>query len=154
MKAILVLISILVMGNSARAQVDWIRFASLSDSMQETPKPIVVFIHAPWCNYCKMMQKFVFKDDVISRQLNQNFYSIALDAEAKDTVRFKGVSFAPERQPNGKLLHDLAVKIGAVDGKLSYPTTVFLDSSSEVVAQFQGYLNKDEFGIVLKTLTK
>ena len=81
MKAILVLISILVMGNSARAQVDWIRFASLSDSMRETPKPIVVFIHAPWCNYCKMMQKFVFKDDVISRQLNQNFYSIALDHE-------------------------------------------------------------------------
>ncbi len=41
MKAILVLISILVMGNSARAQVDWIRFASLSDSMRETPKTLL-----------------------------------------------------------------------------------------------------------------
>ena len=154
MKAIGVLISILVIGNVAMTQVNWVRFESLSDSMGLTPKPIVVFIHAPWCNYCKMMQKFVFKDDVLSRLLNQDYYSIALDAETTDTIRYRGMDFAPEMQPNGKLLNRLAMKIGAVDGKLTYPTTVFLESNLNVVAQFQGYLNKDEFGIVLKTLTK
>ena len=42
MKAIGVLISILVIGNVAMTQVNWVRFESLSDSMGLTPKPIVV----------------------------------------------------------------------------------------------------------------
>ncbi len=144
----------LVLVNFSVAQVNWIRLENLSDSLTLQPKPVFVFIHAPWCGYCKMMEHNVFSDQELSNQLNRDYYCISLDAEMPDTLYYGGIDYPPEPQPNGKLINSLAKKIGAVDGKLNFPTCVFLDAKLIVQAQYASYLKKSDLQYVLKTLTK
>ena len=144
----------LVLVNISFTQVNWIRLENLSDSLILKPKPVFVFIHAPWCGYCRMMEHNVFSDQELSNQLNSDYYCISLDAEMPDTLSYGGIDYPPEPQPNGKLINSLAKKIGAVDGKLNFPTCVFLDAKLIVQAQYTSYLKKSDLQHVLKTLTK
>jgi len=144
----------LVLVNFSFSQVNWIRLENLSDSLILKPKPVFVFIHAPWCGYCRMMEHNVFSDQELSNQLNRDYYCISLDAEMPDTLSYGGIDYPPELQPNGKVINSLAKRIGAVDGKLNYPTCVFLDAKLIVQAQYASYLKKSDLQYVLKTLTK
>ena len=153
MKIVLLIFSIITV-NSAMTQIDWIPISSLSDSLRARPKPVFIFIHTTWCSYCEMMQHRVFQDEIIVDQLNQEYYSILLDAEKADTISFKDVVIFPERLPNGKIVNGLAKNIGMVEGKLAYPTSVFFDSQLNIQAQYPSYLKSDDFGTVLQTLTK
>lgn len=139
---------------TARAQVEWISLDELSDRMEGNPKPVFVFIHAPWCGYCRMMEKNVFTDGEVGRGINQDYYSISIDAENSDTLMYRGVLYPPDVQPNGKMINRLAKQIGEVDGKLTFPTCVFLDTNLVVRAQYNSYLKKSELTSILKTLTK
>jgi len=154
MMRLIISVSFLFFVNFSFTQVNWIQLEKLSDSLILKPKPVFVFIHAPWCGYCRMMEHNVFSDHEISSQLNRNYYCISLDAEKPDTLSYGGIDYPPEQQPNGKLINSLARRIGEIDGKLNYPTSVFLDSKLIVQAQYASYLKKSDLLYVLKTLTK
>ena len=136
-----------------QAQVNSFQFYQL-DSLQRTAKkPVVVFIHTDWCRYCGSMKNITLKEDSVAALLNENFYFISFNAETKDDVVFDSKRF--KYRPTGPTtgIHDLAIKLGIINGRLSYPTLCFLDSDYKILLQQPGYIRPAELTKILTKLT-
>jgi thioredoxin-related protein len=91
-------------------------------------KPAVVYLFTPSCGYCKAMDKSVFSDRDIRREL----------AAGTVFVRINGETAAGAAREN---------KI------IGYPTTILLDDSGNKIIQIPGYIGKKDFKAVLSYLT-
>lgn len=120
------------------------------DSLQKTePKPILIFIYTDWCNHCKHLQYTSLKNKAVSEILHQYFYFLPFNAEEKRDIAFAGTKFS--FQPTGIQtgIHELAIKLGVINGVLSFPTLVLLDKAYKPVWRYSGYLNAKELKTVL-----
>lgn len=111
---------------SGYAQTRFSTFVQL-DSLEKTDKrPVLVFITAPWCVYCRAMKRTTFRNKKLAETLNRDFYVLELDAEKNQNIHFGGKDY--RFRPNGERqgLQELAVKLGLANGQMSYPTLVFL----------------------------
>ena len=113
-------------------------------------KPIVVFLHTDWCNYCNLMQQTTFKDKEVVKNLNTNYYFISFNAESKKEVNFLGqiYKFVPTGLKTGK--HQIAEVLGNVNGKINYPTTVILNTNYQIEAQFPYMLSSNDLIKILE----
>lgn len=79
----------LAMGSSALADVRW--STDIEQSLQaaaQARKPVLMEFTAPWCVYCKRMEKTTFADPVVADRINQHFVAIQVDADRhKDLVK-------------------------------------------------------------------
>lgn len=133
----------------SQAQVKWTPVEKLYDKLQEESRPVFAFIHAPWCSYCKLQQKKVFSDPKIATRLNEEYYCISINAETTETLYYAGTAYPSDLQSNGKYLNSLAKLIGEKDGKMNYPTNVFLSEGLVVQEQYPTYLRKSDFKYLL-----
>ncbi len=146
-------IAVVISSTFGWAQVNWVQIEDLEDSLSREQKPVYVFIHTSWCGYCKMMKHKVFADEKLQTRLNEDFYCVSINAETPDTLEYAGTKYPSELQSNGTYLNSLAKFLGEVNGKMSYPTNVFLSKQLVVEQQVAGYMRKGDFKYVLKTLT-
>jgi len=93
------------------------------------------------------MEEKTFSDDKIIKLLNTEYYAVRFDAEGKEPVNFKGKTykFVPQGR-NG--YHELAAVL--MRGKLSYPTSVFLDENLNLITTLPGYVTPDKMEPILK----
>lgn len=74
--------------------------------------------------------------------MKENYYLVKLDAEQKEEIEFKGNTFKfIARGRRG--YHELAAAL--LQGRLSYPTTVFLDEEFRVITPVPGFRQAPEF---------
>lgn len=128
-------------GTCSKAQtLRWTSFENLNDSLRKQRRPLLVFIHTDWCQYCKMMEAKTFTDPQVVSALNEQFYCLDLNAEQKHTLTFlnKKYKFKPSGVNTG--VHELAEVLGNEKGKLTYPTTVFFDQNLQLQSRFIGVL--------------
>lgn len=92
------------------------------------------------------MDKDVFTDPVIAGILNNEYYPVKFNAESKDPVMFNNKKFINDGTLNG--VHQLAYAL--LNGKLSYPTVVFLNSKGELITPVPGYRSAKEFEPLLE----
>ncbi len=113
-------------------------------------KPIVVFLHTDWCNYCNLMQQTTFKDNEVVKNLNTNYYFISFNAESKKEVNFLGqiYKFVSTGIKTGK--HQIAEVLGSVNGEINYPTTVILNTNYQIEAQFPYMLTSNDLIKILE----
>lgn len=141
MKKIL-LISLLFLSVPAFAQtgkVNWLTFEQAIERNKTNPKTILVDMYTDWCGWCKKMDKETYSNKVIADYINKHFHPVKFNAEQKEDVVFKGHTF--KFVPNGRRgYHELAASL--MDGKMSYPTTILLNSEVELMQRIPGYLNK------------
>ena len=137
---------------SGFAQLKTYTFEEAEKVVKENPKPIVVFIHTSWCNYCKMMENSTFKNTEIVALLNDNFYFISLDAETKKDIYFNNhkFSFKPNGQNTG--IHELATALATINSRIVYPTITILQSDFSMVFQKHSFLNSKELLAILKKI--
>jgi len=121
-------------------QINWKSTESIEQEFQNRPKYIMVYIHTDWCKICKMQENTVFADDSLSQMINDRFYPLELDAETKTPVIFFGRSYAAATNNSH---HEMARYFGSIDGQLSFPTTLILDSRFQVVFRKSGLLSKE-----------
>ena len=135
---------------SSIAQLKTYTFEEAEKLVKENPKPIVVFIHTSWCNYCKMMENSTFKNREIITILNSEFYFISLDAESKSAIHFNGhkFQFIPRGQNTG--IHELATALATINSKVVYPTFTILKSDYSIVFQKHSFLSGKELLVILK----
>lgn len=127
--------------------VNWMGWEEAIAANDTIPKKILVFVHTEWCGWCKRMDYEVFKNDEIYDYINANYYAVKFDAEMKEDIVYKEMTF--KYVPNGrKGYHELANSL--LDEKLSYPTTVFLDENENRITNVAGYQTKDDTMIILK----
>jgi len=137
--------------SSSFAQLKTYTFQEAELLSKENPKPIVVFIHTYWCNYCKMMENNTFKNKEVIAELNTNFYFISFDAETKEPINFNEHTF--QFQPTGTNtgIHELATALATINGQVVYPTLTVLATDASIIFQQHSYISAKTF---LKILEK
>ncbi|TMM32268.1 DUF255 domain-containing protein [Polaribacter aestuariivivens] len=150
-KIIFFLIIVFVAANiKAQDKVKWLSFEEAIALNKETPKPILIKVFATWCGYCKKMDLETYSNQTIAKIINENFYAIALNGEEKKDIVYKNHTF--KYQKSGRTAyHELAVTL--MNGKLSYPTTIFLNNAEVVIERIPGYLDKESFEKILSYLS-
>ena len=129
--------------------VHWYTFAQAVELQKKNPKPIMVDVYTSWCGPCKMMSANTFGNDILSKYLNEHYYPVKFNAETRDTVIFGGNTFI-NKNPAGtqRPVHDFASSI--LDGKLMYPSIVFLNDKVQRIQVVTGYYPPAQFEPILK----
>lgn len=135
---------------SGFAQLKPLTFEEAERIALQNPKPIVVFIHTNWCNYCKMMENSTFKNKEVIHLLNEGFYFISFDAESKKPINFNDQIFIHKPTGPNSGIHELATALATIDNQLSYPTIVILDDEKRILFQKQSYLSAKELQSILE----
>lgn len=139
MKNYIIILLIALFGTSVNAQeVNWITFEKAIELNKKEKKMILLDVYTDWCGYCKKMDKTTYKNKVIVNLINKHFYAVKLDGEGKKDITYKDYTFK-YRQKGRSKFHELPATI--LNGKLSYPTTVFLDKNEKLIDRIPGYLN-------------
>lgn len=139
----LVFVTMGVMGLNAQTStekptINWVSFEELDKLHDETPKPVFIDIYTNWCGWCKRLDKTTFVDESLVKYMNENYYAVKFNAENPVDITFGGQKFP--FVPNGKRGYsELAYKF--MNGKMSYPTLVFLNENLEVLQPVPGYLD-------------
>lgn len=130
-------------------QISWISFDQLTDSMRQNPKPVMIFIHTSWCKYCAMQENNTFTDDELVKDLNNSFYLLKLNAEETASILFLNRVYKYIPSGYGTGYHELAAFLGKENGKLEFPTTVFLSKSMVLRKRFQGFINASTLSAII-----
>ncbi len=117
-------------------KVNWLTFEEAVEASKKEPKKIMIDLYTYWCGWCKHMDKKTFNNSKVSDYLNENFYAVKLDAEQREEIKFNGHTFKwVEGGRNG--IHTLAYSL--LEGKLSYPTVVYLNEKFERIMISPGF---------------
>jgi thioredoxin-related protein len=132
-----------------KGPVHWYTFSEAVELQKKNPKPIIVDIYTSWCGPCKMMSKNTFGDEKIAKYLNQYYYPVKFNAETFDSVTFNGYTFKNKNAPGtNRPVHDFAISI--LDGKLVYPSIVFLNEQIQRIQVVTGYYQPAQFEPLMK----
>ncbi|MBK9291008.1 MAG: DUF255 domain-containing protein [Bacteroidetes bacterium] len=136
-----------VHGLAAQQAVQWHSFEKAVGLASQKPRKIFIDMYTDWCGWCKKMDKDTFGNPVIAAYLNKHFYPVKFDAERKDTVTFMGQKFVNTNPGRSRHSHELARTL--LQGKMSYPSFVFMDEEMRVITVVPGYFPPADFEPVL-----
>ncbi|RRQ49085.1 DUF255 domain-containing protein [Maribacter algicola] len=125
-------------------EVKWLSWNEAAElaATDKNPKKVFVDVYTDWCGWCKKMDKDTFQNPEVAAYMTENFYMIKLDGEGADPIEFKGKTY--KFVPSGrKGYHELAAAL--MQGRLSYPTTIFLDEDFNVLSPVPGYQKPEPF---------
>ncbi|HUW93833.1 MAG TPA: DUF255 domain-containing protein [Bacteroidales bacterium] len=123
------------------ASVKWYTIEEAASLAKTTPRPIFVDAYTDWCGWCKKLDSETFSNPVIADILNSRFYPVKFDAESSAPVTFQDRTFVND----GKLGKTHQLTYALLQGKLSYPTVVFLTAKSELITPVSGYRAAKDF---------
>ena len=116
---------------------DWRAWNDGMKQASTTGRPVIVDVYTNWCGWCRRMDKDVYQQAEIADYLKRKFVTIKLNAEAQDGARWQGRDYTSQ---------DLSQQF-RVSG---YPTTIFLRSTGEHMANVPGYVPADRFLLLLR----
>ena len=120
----------------------WLSWEEAMALHEKEPKKIILNVYTEWCAWCARMDKTTFEDPHLAKYINDNFYTVKLDAEFKEELMYKGQAYNYIKRGK-KGYHMLAAKL--LSGRMSYPTTVFMDNDLQVIQSIVGYKTPAEF---------
>ena len=122
------------------AGLSWYNIDDL-DQMNIGNRRVMIDMYTSWCGWCKVMDKKTFTDPQVVQYLNDNFVLVKFNAERRDPIQFQGETY--EWINTGRRgVNKLAMKM--MNGRLGYPTMVYLDSNLNKIKSVPGYKKPDE----------
>lgn len=139
--------ALLTFGAVAQKKIHWMTIEEAVEAQKKEPKKIMIDVYTDWCGPCKMMMSRTFTDEKTIDYINKNYYAVKFNAEGNSTVSFKGKDYTnPNYDPNkaGRNgTHEFTMAIAPVNGRVAYPTLVYLDEEANMLTPVQGYLTPD-----------
>jgi len=142
------------MVNPSKVEVDktkikWYTLAEAVELNKTNKKKFAIDIYTSWCHWCKVMDKETFTDPAVIAYMNEHFYAVKFDAESKENITFQGKDFKFVNAGR-RGINTLAYFL--LDGKLSYPTIVYLDEALNKVKKAPGFKKPAQMIEVLKDI--
>ena len=105
--------------------ITWTGFNEALAQGRDFDKPVFIHFTAPWCKWCKKMQRETYTDPKVIRFMDENFVAVMVDTEK---------------------LPSLARKYHVE----SLPTLWFLDSQGKALTNIEGFVGPDKLLRVLE----
>ena len=132
---------------NASESIHWLSFQQVVELNKTVPKKIFIDMYTEWCGWCKRLDATTYMDKNIIEYLNKNYYPVRMDAEMKDTIFYDGKMFVNPEPTQSRSTHQLANAL--LNGKLSYPTLIYLDERMSMLSQVPGYMTAENLMPVL-----
>ena len=131
-----------------KAKVNWVHINDMEKLVIAEPKPIIMDVFTTWCGPCKMMMAKTFTNQSVVKFVNENFHAVKFNAEGNDTISFQGNKYInpgydPKKAKTRNGTHQFA-GIASVNGRLAYPTLVYLNEKLEILQSIQGYMTPEQ----------
>lgn len=133
--------------SNVSSSIQWLTLQEAIDKNKKKPKKIFIDLYTDWCGWCKVMDKQTFTDQQIIEYMNANYYAVKMNAEKNEVISFKGKDYNFVAQGN-RGYHELAAEL--MQGKMSYPTVVFLDEKMDLLQPIPGFRKPAEMDVILK----
>jgi len=117
-------------------KIKWYTWEEAAALNAENPKKIIVDVYTDWCGWCKVMDKKTFTNEDVIKYINENFYAVKFNAEQKENIEFNGHTFKFINEGR-RGVHELAYSL--LDGRLGYPSIVYLNEKYERVTVSPGF---------------
>ncbi len=127
--------------------IEWISIEKAIEMNKIVPKLILIDVYTDWCGWCKRMDKTTYSNKVIIDYINKNYYAVKLDGEQKEDIVFNNYTFKFKAQGRRGYNEFTAALL---NGKLSYPTTVFMNEKVQLLDRVPGYLDATMMEKVIK----
>ncbi len=108
--------------------IKWYDIQQAFELNKKELRPILIDVYTESSSWCRLMMKSTFAKKGIADFINNNFYPVRFNAESLDTVEYQGRKYF-NRRIGRKPTHDLASIL--LEGKLSYPSIVFIDRAGK-----------------------
>lgn len=123
-------------------EINWLTFEEAYEAHKTNPKPWLIDISTEWCGWCKRMDQTTFSNDTIVDAVQGNFYAVRLDGEEKNDIVIDSTTFSfVESGRRG--YNELPATL--MNGKMSYPTIVFLSDNLQNLGPLPGYKSAKDF---------
>lgn len=129
--------------------IQWLGFEEAVKKSESDKKKIFIDVYTDWCGWCKRMDATTFKNDTVVDFMKKNFHSVKLNAESRDTIRFRDQVFVfrPEYKAN-------EIALSLLSGKMGYPSFVVLDENFSMLNVIAGYQTPDQLIPALQHFTE
>ncbi len=131
----------------AAGPINWMTWDEAVKANTKTGKKIFIDFYTDWCGWCKRMDATTFSDPEVAKYINANFHPVKFDAEQKEPIEFQGTTFT-YRASGRRGVHMLAAEL--LNGKLGYPSYVYLTPTYERILISPGYKPVDDMKKELK----
>ena len=126
--------------SNANKKIEWMDIETAQEKLKEEPRKLIVDVYTSWCGWCKKMDAGAFSHPTVVEYINKNYYAVKLNAETKKEISFKGQVYVNPNPEQRRPTHQLA-SIAAVNGRIGYPTIVYIDENLDLLSQVPGYLD-------------
>lgn len=137
--------------NVSSDKIEWLDFETAIDRNQKNKKYIFIDIYTDWCGWCKKMDASTFVHPEVVTYLNENCYSVKMNAESKDPIPYKGVLYESKLYGN-KEYNSLAHSL--LDAKMSFPSFVVLNKKEVKAGKIIGYKDAPSFLTAIQGIVK
>lgn len=119
--------------------IKWVSLKEAIELSKKEPRKIFIDVYTDWCGWCKRMDQATFQNEKVGEYMNEKFYCVKLNAETYNEEIVLGNTTFKKTGRN----HELAIAL--LQGKMSYPTVVFLDESFSTIQPVPGYRAPGDF---------
>lgn len=124
-----------------KTKIKWITMDQAFEAIKKEPRKIVIDVYTDWCGWCKVMDKNTFSDAKVADFVNKKYYAVKLNAEQGGEIQV-----GDKKYTYPQLASEL------MQGRMSYPTIVYLDEKFNMIQPIPGYQDAKAFHQVITFL--
>lgn len=152
MKNLFFLALFLVCSVASAQEINWMTMNEALAAQKKQPKKIFMDVYTVWCGPCILLEKRTLKNKDVVTYINKHYYAVKFNAEGQEEVTYNNFKYTNPNYKEGRkgrnsqhlLAHALKIQ--------GYPSLVFFDETSKVIAPVAGYKTPKQLELYLKMI--